>query len=89
MWGVQITLSIWSRASRVDEGFGLVDVDGRHSGSSVSQRSDEGAGFDQPGSAGVDQQRGWLHAREIGLGDDAPSGVDQMRPAAGCGASPR
>src|SRR5712692_7106216 len=55
----------------------LVDVDRGHAGASGAQRSDQRAGRDQAGPARVHQQRGRLHALEVGRGDDAARGVDQ------------
>ena len=44
----------------------LEDVDRGHPGPAGAQRADQRAGLDQPGAAGVDEQRRRLHAREIG-----------------------
>ena len=55
----------------------LVDVDRRHAGAARAQRIDQRARLDQRRAAGVDEERGRLHAREVGGGDDAARRVDQ------------
>ena len=55
----------------------LVHVDGGHARPPGTKRGLERAGGDEPGAAGVDDERRGLHACEIGGRDDAAGGVDQ------------
>ena len=43
----------------------LKDIDGGHAGAPRAQGMDQCPGLDQRRAAGIDQERGWLHAREI------------------------
>ena len=61
----------------VDQRLGVIDVDGRHAGSSRAKRSDEGARLDEAGSAGVHEERRRLHARQVVRGDDPAGGIDE------------
>jgi len=61
----------------VDQRLLLEDVDGGHAGTTGLERGDQRAVIDQARAAGVDQQRGRLHASEVVGGDDAAGGVDE------------
>jgi len=55
----------------------LEDVDRRHARASGAQRGLEHARRNQPCATRVDQQRGRLHARQVGGGHDAAGLGDQ------------
>ena len=78
MWGVHTTCGMSSSGWwGIPHGFVLVDVHGRHARAPGPQRLRQGSGLDERGPAGVDDQRGRLHPREIPGGDDSTRRRDQ------------
>src|SRR5262249_37502884 len=64
-------LHLEQRVGSAHDRLGFVDVDRREAGPAFLQRRDQRALRDNGRAAGVDKERGRLHAREVGGGDDA------------------
>ena len=78
MCGVQTTFCmLQQRMTGVAHRLVLVDVDRGHARPPGFECGHQRAGLDQRRAAGVDEQRGRLHAREIVRGDDAARRIDQ------------